>query len=80
MRRTTISIDDELYARLERMARERGSSFSAALSDVVRAGLGDQEPKPYRMRTHDGVHALVENVDDLAAVLDLLDRGSGRHS
>ena len=73
MRRTTISIDDELYARVERIARERGSSFSAALSEAARAGLGDQSPKPYRLHPYDAGRALIPDIDDLSAVLDRLD-------
>lgn len=73
MRRTTISIDDELFARVDRVARQRGCSFSAALSEIARAGLGDQAPKPYRLRPHESGRALIHSIDDLAAAMDLLD-------
>jgi metal-responsive CopG/Arc/MetJ family transcriptional regulator len=73
MRRTTISIDDELFARVDRLARERGCSFSAALSEIARAGLGDQTPKPYRIHPHESGRALIDNLDDLASAMDLLD-------
>jgi hypothetical protein len=73
MRRTTISIADELYARIDRIASERGCSFSAALSDVVRHGLGDRDAKPYSLPTFDAGRALIDDVDDLARVLDALD-------
>ena len=73
MRRTTISIDDELFARVDRLARERGRSFSAVLSEIARTGLGDHAPKPYRLHPHESGRALIHDLDDLASAMDLLD-------
>jgi len=37
--RTTITLDPDLAARLQRVAAERGTSFTAAVNTVLRAGL-----------------------------------------
>jgi hypothetical protein len=41
--RTTVTLDDDVAARLQRVARERGISFKEALNRAVRAGLGAQQ-------------------------------------
>lgn len=38
--RTTVTLDEDVASKLQRVARERGVSFKAALNDAVRAGLG----------------------------------------
>jgi Arc/MetJ family transcription regulator len=38
--RTTVTLDPDVAAKLQRAARERGVSFKQALNDAVRAGLG----------------------------------------
>jgi hypothetical protein len=50
--RTTVRIDPELAARLRRMARERGISFSEALNSTLRIGVGQPTSgaRPYRLR------------------------------
>lgn len=53
--RTTITLDPDLEARLRRLAAERGSSFSATVNSVVRAGLEagreSGSSTPYEERT-----------------------------
>ena len=39
--RTTVTLDDDVAARLHDAARERRVSFKVALNDAVRAGLGE---------------------------------------
>jgi len=78
MRRTTISIDDELHARVERVATQRGCSFSAALSQILRLGFGDGQATPYELPTFDAGRALIEDLDDVAGVLDRLDDAAAR--
>jgi hypothetical protein len=48
--RTTVTLDPDVAAWLQRAARERGVSFKAVLNDAVRRGLGGQ-PVRRRYRT-----------------------------
>jgi Arc/MetJ family transcription regulator len=50
--RTTVSLDEDLAARLRQMAKERDISFKEALNTTLRAGLGSQggRARPYRVR------------------------------
>jgi hypothetical protein len=49
--RTTVTLDQDVAAKLRLLARERGVSFKAALNDAVRAGLGGEgrSVRPYRV-------------------------------
>ena len=53
--RTTVTLDDDLYRRLERLARQRGVPFKQILNEVLRGNLGGNAPeppaKPYRAQT-----------------------------
>jgi hypothetical protein len=48
--RTTVTLDADVAAALQRAARERGMSFKAVLNDAVRRGLS-AEPTRRRYRT-----------------------------
>jgi hypothetical protein len=48
--RTTVTLDPDVVAALQRVARERGMSFKATLNDAVRRGLSG-EPTKRRYRT-----------------------------
>lgn len=41
--RTTITLDDDVAARLKELAHRRRASFKETLNDVVRRGLSAQE-------------------------------------
>ncbi len=48
--RTTVTLDDDVVARIKRVAHERGLSFKDAINALLRAGLGaGAKPKPYRV-------------------------------
>jgi predicted transcriptional regulator len=49
--RTTVTLDQDVAAKLRQVARERGVSFKAALNETVRAGLDSEGPsaRAYRM-------------------------------
>lgn len=51
--RTTVTMDDDLVARLQQLAHERGTTFTEVVNATVRAGLhpwpGDRVP--YRLAT-----------------------------
>jgi hypothetical protein len=49
--RTTVTLDEDVAAKLKRLARERDISFKEALNSSVRRGLqrGEAQPRPYRL-------------------------------
>lgn len=48
--RTTVTLDEDVAAKLQQVSRERGISFKIALNDAVRSGLGGAAPAPRRYR------------------------------
>ena len=49
--RTTVTLDPEVAALVERDMRERGVSFKQALNDAIRSGLGGAPAaEPYVVR------------------------------
>lgn len=52
--RTTVTLDPDVAAALQRTARERGTSFKAVLNDAVRRGLSaEPTARPYRTPSRD---------------------------
>lgn len=52
--RTTVTLDPDVVAALQRAARERGASFKAVLNDAVRRGLsGEPAERTYRTPSRD---------------------------
>ena len=53
--RTTITLDDDVAVRLERIQREQGRSFKDVVNATLRAGLdrGNAAPQQYRLPTYD---------------------------
>ncbi len=54
--RTTLTLDDDLAARLKKMAHRAGISFKEAVNSALRRGLSAPErsgrrAKPFRVRT-----------------------------
>jgi predicted transcriptional regulator len=50
--RTTVTLDDDLAAELQRLARERGAAFKDVLNATIRAGLGRSSvPREFRVRS-----------------------------
>jgi hypothetical protein len=51
--RTTVTLDQDVAAKLREVARERGTSFKATINDAIRQGLSNGAPaaRPYRMQT-----------------------------
>ena len=72
--RTTLTLDDDVAARLELERRRRGLSFKAILNDVLRAGL-DAARGPARKRAafrtegFDLGPSLVGSLDDIEEIL-----------
>jgi hypothetical protein len=49
--RTTVTLDDDLAARLQRAARERGVPFKEVLNEALRRGLDSKRvARRYRIR------------------------------
>jgi Arc/MetJ family transcription regulator len=73
--RTTVNLDDDVVAAVERMRRERGLGLSDAVNELVRTGIvaasRDERPAPFRQRTRNlGLRIDVTNVE---RALDHLD-------
>lgn len=62
--RTTVTLDDDVAAKLKQLAREREISFKEALNTSVRRGIGRGEakrrphrlPPPQRLEARPGVN------------------------
>jgi plasmid stability protein len=72
--RTTLTIDDDVAAAIERRRREHRHSLKQEVNELLRAGLAHVEqerPKarPFRVEPLDVGKPLVENFDDISAVL-----------
>jgi hypothetical protein len=50
--RTTVTLDEDVAAKLQQVSRERGVSFKGALNDAVRAGLAAGAPPTRSFRVH----------------------------
>ena len=71
--RTTITLDDDVAAQIERLRRMRQQPFKEIVNEVLREGLRELD-KPaartrFKTRTFDGGRCLIDNVDDIAEVL-----------
>ena len=78
--RTTVSLDDDVLARVKRESVSRGASFRDTLNDLLRAALLDVDYKPRRraiaiLPTHMGYKPGL-NYDSVAS---LLEYGEGDH-
>ena len=51
--RTTVTLDADTEKLLRQRMAERRISFKQALNDAIRAGLGTEEPEPFRTKTYD---------------------------
>jgi hypothetical protein len=71
--RTTVTLDDDVAAAVERLRRQQGMGLSEAVNRLARGGLIVQATQraPFRQRTVD--LGLTVDVDDIGAVLDVLD-------
>jgi hypothetical protein len=70
--RTTLNLDDDVMAEVERLRRQEGLGLSEAVNRLARAGMA----RPAREERY--VHRTVElglkvDVTDIGTVLDLLD-------
>lgn len=57
--RTTVTIDPELFARIEELRHRHRATFKDTLDRLLRRGLAAEEaggapPQPFRVEVHDG--------------------------
>ena len=70
--RTTLTLDDDVAAEIDRLRREEGLGLSEAANRLIRAGMAAPTTRSaYRHETRD--LGLRVDVTDIGAVLDLLD-------
>jgi hypothetical protein len=74
--RTTVTLDEDVAAKLQQVSRERGVSFKGALNDAVRTGLAAGSPptkdfhvqaQPLGIRPHvdiDKALGLADEIED----------------
>jgi hypothetical protein len=71
--RTTLTLDEDVAARLKRLLRQRDANLKAVVNDALRRGLDQLEApskpnKPFRMKTYDMGEALFP-IDNVAEAL-----------
>jgi Arc/MetJ family transcription regulator len=70
--RTTVNLDDDVAAAVERIRRERAMGVSEAVNELARAGLRiERARKPFRQRTFD-MGALID-VTNVAEAIELVE-------
>jgi hypothetical protein len=74
--RTTLTLDPDVFAELERRRQARGTTFKAEVNDLLRAGLRAVADPPapsagFKTRALPLGKPLLESFDDIAGVLDL---------
>ncbi len=72
--RTTVVLDDDVVAALDRLRREKGLGLSEALNQLVRTGLNQREPRP-RARLESSDLGLRIDVSNVAEALDFAEGG-----
>jgi hypothetical protein len=77
--RTTVNLDDDVSAAVERLRRDQGLGLSEAVNELVRRGLAaSPAPAPYVQRTASlGMRIDVANIGE---VLELLDETDDVHA
>jgi hypothetical protein len=76
--RTTLTIDDDVAATLERLRRKRDVSLKDLINEALRRGLRDlsappKRQKPYRTPSVDLGTPRIPNIDNVAEVLAIIE-------
>jgi metal-responsive CopG/Arc/MetJ family transcriptional regulator len=75
--RTTVTLDDDVAAAVERLRRDRSIGLSEAINELVRAGLTVKRPrKPFRQQSANIVFKV--DVTNVAEALELLEGPAAR--
>jgi hypothetical protein len=75
--RTTITLDDDVAAAVERIRRERGVGVSEAINGLARAGLNAKPARPH-FRQRSASIGLRIDVTNVAEALEQLDGPAAR--
>jgi hypothetical protein len=72
--RTTLTIDDDVAAELDRLRRQRDVGLKDIVNDALRRGLRDmtavaKRTKPFRTRPLESGRLLVASIDNIAELL-----------
>ena len=72
--RTTLTLDPDVAAMLERVREATGLGLKEAVNEAMRRGLaqfekGTQARRPFRTRTLDLGECLIGDVDDVSAAI-----------
>jgi len=69
--RTTITLDDDIAAALERLRKDRNVGFNELVNDVLLRGLDDLPPRrePFRTRSVALGQARVSNVSNVTEAI-----------
>jgi hypothetical protein len=69
--RTTLNLDDDVVAEVDRLRREEGLGLSEAVNRLARRGMQQREQRPYVHRTRDlGLKVDITNIGEVLAMLD----------
>ncbi|HEX9905667.1 MAG TPA: CopG family transcriptional regulator [Propylenella sp.] len=76
--RTTLTIDDDVAVQIERLRKERDVALKELVNDALRRGLRDmsappRKSKPFRTKSFDAGPPLIDNVDNIAEVLAIIE-------
>lgn len=71
--RTTVTLDPDVEAIIQKTMREQGLSFKQALNDAVRRGVAPRKSRAFRTPTFDMGEPLVPLTKALALAADLED-------
>jgi plasmid stability protein len=75
MKRTTLTLDDQLLRALKKKAAEEGRTLQAVTNDLLRRALGAKVQAPYVLRLQGWKATELAGVDlsDRDALFDLMD-------
>ena len=76
--RTTLTIDDDVAADLERLRKKRDASLKHLVNEALRRGLREmsgppKKRKPFRTETHKAGPPLLASFDNVAEVLAIIE-------
>jgi metal-responsive CopG/Arc/MetJ family transcriptional regulator len=75
--RTTVNLDDDVAAAVERLRRDRSIGLSEAINELIRAGLTVKRPRrPFRQQSAN--LGLKVDVTNVAEALELLEGPAAR--
>lgn len=76
--RTTVTLDDDVAAAVQRLRREHGLGVSAAVNELARKGLDRRKEQRRRFEQQTSAMGARVDVTNVAEVLDLLEGPKAR--